>query len=503
MASPDFTHWSAIKAPRYGNAVTATANFAGDTNARKPLASGMTPAWLLLDCAPVAIATRLAILFRQMTGAPIRHCPSLQYQTPNVFYLYIFGFTVALLVVNRAYGLYDSLVSRSGLREQRLSLEACMMAGLILAGALYLARQDSVSRAVVTATILISAFLLALRRGIWRYITYKRLAKGINTRNVLIVGTGTAAVAVSNHLQRISRLGYVTKGFVRTESDSYSSTENILGDTSEIRRLVRQHFIDEIFVTGPCERGLIKSLLIEASESGVDVRVVPDLYDGIAWNAPVEYVGQFPTLPLHRRQIPVLGLMMKRFFDMAMSSLAIIALSPILLTIALAVRLDSEGPILYASQRIGRKGRTFKCFKFRTMVMDAEALKESLQHMNERDGVLFKMSCDPRVTRLGSFLRKYSLDELPQFLNVLTGDMSIVGPRPPLAAEVSQYELPHLRRLDVLPGITGLWQVHARQDPSFDNYISLDTAYVDNWSLWLDMKIMTRTFGVVLSGTGN
>ena len=135
--------------------------------------------------------------------------------------------------------------------------------------------------------------------------------------------------------------------------------------------------------------------------------------------------------------------------------------------------------------------------------MDAEARKEALLHMNERDGVLFKMSCDPRVTRIGSFLRKYSLDELPQFLNVLTGDMSIVGPRPPLASEVSQYELPHLRRLDVLPGITGLWQVHARQDPSFDSYISLDTAYVDNWSLWLDMKIMTRTFGVVLSGTGN
>ena len=502
MASPDFTHWSAIKAPRYENSVSA-ASFGADREARKPLYSGMTAMWMLLDCATVAFATGLAILFREMTNVPLLHSTNLQYQTPSVFFLYIFGFAIVLLVVNRAYGLYDSLVSRSGLREQRLSVEACMMSGLILAGALYLARQDSVSRAVVTATILTSALLLALRRGIWRYITYRRLAQGINTRNVLIVGTGTAAVAVSNHLQRISRLGYVCKGFVHTESDNYNSADNVLGDISEIRRLVRQHFIDEIFVTGPCERGLIKRLLVEASESGVDVRVVPDLYDGIAWNQPVEYVGQFPTLPLHRKQIPVLGLMMKRFFDIAMSSLAIIALSPILLLIALVVRFDSEGPVLYPSQRIGRKGRTFKCFKFRTMVMDAEARKEALLHMNERDGVLFKMSCDPRVTRIGSFLRKYSLDELPQFLNVLTGDMSIVGPRPPLASEVSQYELPHLRRLDVLPGITGLWQVHARQDPSFDSYISLDTAYVDNWSLWLDMKIMTRTFGVVLSGTGN
>ncbi len=501
MATPDFTHWSGIRAARFNN--SSAASFSGASEARKPLPSGMTPAWMLLDCATVAVATGLSILFRQMLNGSLPITPSLQYQTPNVFFLYIAGFAVVLLLVNRSYGLYNSIVSRSALREQRLSLEACMTSGLILAGALYLARQDMVSRTVVTATILTSALLLGMRRGVWRYITYKRLEKGINTRNVLIVGTGTAAVAVSNHLQRIRHLGFTCKGFVRTENDCYSSAENILGDTSEISRLVRQHFIDEIFVTGPCERGLIKRLLLEASESGVDVRVVPDLYDGIAWNAPVEYVGQFPTLPLHRRQIPVIGLLVKRFFDILMSSLAIIALAPVLLAIALAVRLDSPGPILYPSDRIGRKGRTFKCLKFRTMVVDAEARKAALLHMNERDGVLFKIRQDPRVTRLGSFLRKYSMDELPQFLNVLLGDMSIVGPRPPLAAEVSQYELPHLRRLDVLPGITGLWQVHARQDPSFDNYISLDTAYVDNWSLWLDMKIMTRTFGVVLSGTGN
>ncbi len=136
------------------------------------------------------------------------------------------------------------------------------------------------------------------------------------------------------------------------------------------------------------------------------------------------------------------------------------------------------------------------------MVVDADALREQFKDKNERSGVLFKITQDPRVTRLGRILRKYSLDELPQFFNVLMGHMSVVGPRPPLASEVSQYELPHLRRLEVLPGITGLWQVQSRQDPSFDQYISLDTAYIDNWSLWLDLKIMTRTIGVILSGTG-
>ena len=137
------------------------------------------------------------------------------------------------------------------------------------------------------------------------------------------------------------------------------------------------------------------------------------------------------------------------------------------------------------------------------MCANAEKLKASLADQNERDGILFKITDDPRVTRVGRFLRKYSIDELPQFYNVLRGEMSMVGPRPPVASEVEQYDLSHLRRLDVQPGMTGLWQVEARQDPSFDSYISLDTAYVENWSLWLDLKILARTVGVVFSGTGS
>ena len=151
----------------------------------------------------------------------------------------------------------------------------------------------------------------------------------------------------------------------------------------------------------------------------------------------------------------------------------------------------------------GKKGRVFRCIKFRTMTQDADTRRAEMQHMNERDSVLFKIANDPRITGVGRFLRKYSLDELPQFFNVLKGDMSVVGPRPPLASEVQKYELSFLRRLDVLPGITGLWQVQARQDPSFDSYISLDMHYIENWNLWLDLKIMVRTIGVVLQGTGS
>jgi exopolysaccharide biosynthesis polyprenyl glycosylphosphotransferase len=234
----------------------------------------------------------------------------------------------------------------------------------------------------------------------------------------------------------------------------------------------------------------------------VDLRVVPDMYDGVAWNNPIEYIGQFPTIPLHRGQVPELGLFFKRIFDTVFSLLALVLLAPFLLLIAVVIKLDSPGPVFYTSERIGKKGVVFRCFKFRTMVQDADKRRGEILHMNERDGVLFKVTNDPRVTRLGRFLRKYSIDELPQFLNVLSGDMSIVGPRPPLAAEVRRYDLNHLRRLHVTPGITGLWQVQGRQDPSFASYVSLDVTYIDNWSIWLDFKIILRTVGVVLAGTG-
>jgi exopolysaccharide biosynthesis polyprenyl glycosylphosphotransferase len=219
-------------------------------------------------------------------------------------------------------------------------------------------------------------------------------------------------------------------------------------------------------------------------------------------NTPIEYLGVFPVVSLHRRNPRTIALILKRVVDIALSLVALTAVFPLMVAIACFIRMTSEGPIFFVSERIGKRGRVFPCFKFRTMVKDAEKLKKNLTAMNERDGILFKVSNDPRVTRLGRFLRKYSLDELPQFFNVLRGEMSIVGPRPPIASEVEKYDLEHFRRLEVLPGLTGLWQIQARQDASFAKYIALDTAYVENWSFWLDLKILVRTAEVVVRGTG-
>jgi exopolysaccharide biosynthesis polyprenyl glycosylphosphotransferase len=323
---------------------------------------------------------------------------------------------------------------------------------------------------------------------------------------VLIVGTGLEAQALRHHLEKIRHLGYTFKGFVELPGGKPHdgvAAGDIVGDLDTLFQHTRKQFIDEIFFTTPCERGIVQNVLQQARAHGVDLRVVPDLYDGLAWNSPIEYIGQFPTIPLHRGAVPEMALVFKRIFDSVFSALLLAALSPVFLAIAIAIKLDSPGPVFYTSERIGKKGVVFRCIKFRTMVRDADKRRAEIMHMNERDDVLFKISNDPRITRLGRFLRKYSLDELPQFINVLRGDMSIVGPRPPLGGEVRNYGLDHLRRLDVTPGITGLWQVQGRQDPSFASYVSLDVAYIDNWSIWLDFKIMMRTVAAILAGTGS
>jgi exopolysaccharide biosynthesis polyprenyl glycosylphosphotransferase len=277
--------------------------------------------------------------------------------------------------------------------------------------------------------------------------------------------------------------------------------DKFLGSIGKLQTIVRQHFIEEILVCHP-DREIVKQVTDEAQRCGLGVHIIPDLYDGLAWEASVEYLGRFPTLYLPHRSKPVVELMLKRWMDASCSTVALLIGLPLLLLIAVLIKLDSRGSVIYGSTRIGKKGRTFRCYKFRTMSANAEALKASLQHLNERDGVLFKISNDPRITRIGRILRKYSLDELPQFWNVLKGDMSMVGPRPPLAHEVQQYQLDHLRRLDMLPGITGLWQVESRCNPSFAKYISLDVHYVERWRLLLDLKILLKTVAVVVAGSG-
>jgi exopolysaccharide biosynthesis polyprenyl glycosylphosphotransferase len=418
---------------------------------------------------------------------------------------YLGWFALAFVLVARRYGLYAPIAGSTAGRELRLVVQACLNAGLLLGGALYLFRAVEISRILVMLLVASSAVTLSVRRAIGRLSRYRQFEQGIELRNVVVLGTNQLSLALSQHLQQQIRLGYRFVGFVSATGTTVSPdipSQQLLGGIDKIRQLTRLHFIDEVVIGEFCPTEQAIRLVEDARELGIDVRAIAGYYGELTTNAPVEYLGIFPMSALHRSEPRVVGMFCKRVADIALSLAALVAAAPIMAAIALAIKIDSHGPVFYVSERIGKRGRVFRCIKYRTMVRNAEAMKKDLAAQNERDGILFKMHNDPRITRLGRFLRRYSLDELPQFVNVLRGEMSIVGPRPPIASEVEKYDLEHFRRLEVMPGLTGLWQVQARHDPSFAKYIELDTAYVENWSLWLDLKILLRTADVVLRGTG-
>jgi exopolysaccharide biosynthesis polyprenyl glycosylphosphotransferase len=504
MATPDYLQQVIVSERKHTGNGRRTSTADSGLFRRPSITSSV---WASVDMLTVVVAAVLALRFRVATPSNVSSLnvlPHLIESSPNLLFFYIGWFGVCLIFFTRSYGLYGPIQHRSGLHEQRMTVQAALTSGLLLCGTLYLSNGVAISRIVVALMVCFTTVLLCLRRALRRMMVYRRFRAGVETRNVLIVGAGRVGHALKNHIESLQHLGFRFKGFVAlSEREAESGDAEVIGDVRNCLSLARSLFVDEIFFSVPAEKKLVIGMVEEARVAGIDVRVVPDMYDGLAWNARVEYIGQFPTIPLHRKDFPIGGILVKRVLDLTVAATALVVGAPVMLAIAIAIRMDSEGKTFYKAQRIGRKGRAFPCYKFRTMVHNADQLKAELEHMNERDGVLFKIANDPRITRVGRVLRKYSLDELPQFYNVLKGDMSLVGPRPPMAAEVEQYDLAHLRRLDVLPGITGLWQVEARQDPSFDSYISLDTAYVENWNLLMDLRILARTVGVVLSGTGS
>ena len=418
---------------------------------------------------------------------------------------YLLVFLLVLLFVLRRYGLYNGVPDRSAAHEQRLIAQACFTAGLILCGWLYMAHNLDLSRILLVVLVGTTAVALGIRRAVWRAVRFSHYAKGVETRNVVILGTNHLSSAMGQQIEDDYHLGYHLCGFLAApgcDGEGEVPAKRVLGQLDKLRELTRMHFIDELVIAQPYPLETVIDLVEEAHDLEIDVRAISGFYGELTHNAGIEYLGAYPVVSLYRRNPRILAFFLKRVVDIVLSLAALITVFPIMLVIAIAVVVDSRGPVFYVSERIGKRGRVFPCFKFRTMVRDAEAKKRDLAKHNERDGILFKMTKDPRVTRIGRVLRKYSLDELPQFFNVLRGEMSIVGPRPPIASEVAKYALEHFRRLEVLPGLTGLWQVQARHDSSFARYIALDTAYVENWSFWLDLKILLRTAQVVIRGTG-
>ena len=318
-------------------------------------------------------------------------------------------------------------------------------------------------------------------------------------RNVLIVGAGVMGRRIARFVNQNPKYPRKFCGFL---DDALPLGNGVIGRLGDLGRVARKEFVDELILAAPTNTTLARHVVDEARRLHLDVRIVPELFGCNPVRQKIERMGDFPLICLHEEHVPALGLFFKRLIDFGGASVALLLLAPLFCLIAALIKFDSEGSVFYCAPRAGRKGKLFHCYKFRTMVRNADALKAQLRVSNERAGPFFKISGDPRITRVGQILRRYSLDELPQLWNVVRGDMSLVGPRPHPVDDVAGYEMEHLARLDVTPGLTGLWQVTARRDPSFHRGMALDREYIRSWSLGLDFRILLRTVRAVMQGSG-
>jgi len=408
-------------------------------------------------------------------------------------------YSILIVLFLRMYGLYYTPRDRSKVQEIALVAKALSWSTAMLMATIYLSGARPISRLVILASAATNVVVLASWRMWKRDIIERRVAAGIGVRNIVVVGAGKIGREIAEHFGTKRHLGVVVKGFL---DDNHVGNPRVLGRIENLVEICRTHFVDEVIITIPSVRSRVRRVLIQARLNNLDVKIVPDMYGSFARGATLEHLGRVPVMSLRKRPIPVFSLVLKRAMDIIGSVIGLALSSPFMAAIAVAIWLDTPGPVFYRGRRAGRKGRQFVCYKFRTMVENADALKDSLLSRNERQGATFKIAGDPRITRVGRLLRKSSLDELPQLWNVLKGEMSLVGPRPHPVEDFQRYDLEHLRRLDVTPGITGLWQVAARRDPSFDRNVALDVEYIEEWSIWTDLKILLRTLSVVVAGTG-
>jgi len=407
--------------------------------------------------------------------------------------------TILIVLFCQSQDLYRTLRGRSIRQESWAVIRAVCFATFVLTAFIFISNAKIVSRAVLGTSTALNFMTLVAWRAWKRRLVSRQVAHGSGAKNTLIIGFGSVAQQLARHLEENKELGYKVIGFLNGD---HGDDPRLLGRIEDLPWVARAKFVDEIFITIPSERDLVKRVAAEGCRQQLNVKVIQELYDGLGWNAPIHHIGGLPVMELNRQPIPAVGLFFKRLIDLTFGSLLTILGAPVMLLAALAIKLDSPGPIIYSAQRVGHKGRKFRCYKFRTMVAEANERKEELLHLNERNGATFKIASDPRITRVGQFLRRFSIDELPQLLNVLKGDMSLVGPRPHPQEDFDQYRLEDLRRLDVLPGITGLWQVSARQDASFETNVMLDLEYINNWNLFCDMRILLKTIPEVLRGCG-
>ncbi len=358
--------------------------------------------------------------------------------------------------------------------------------------------------AVVTSIGIVSRLFL-------RLLLLSARRSGYNYRFLLVVGTSERARQITARIEEKPELGYKIVGFVAETSEAVDAWQSdsqtnwrCLGQLDKLREILTQERVDEVIVCLPVDARFrdITKVIQHARDLGIVVRLMPDVQDGVLLrNLHIEEFENEYVVTLFREQL-LLQLLLKRLIDTALALVVLAILFPMLVVVAILIKLTSPGPVFFVQNRVGMNQRQFKLYKFRSMIANAEERKSELLHMNERDGPAFKIDNDPRITPLGRFLRRTSIDELPQLFNVLSGEMSLVGPRPPLPEEVKKYEWLFRKRLSVKPGITCIWQISGRNHVSFDRWMQMDHEYIENWSLWLDLQILLKTIPAVLFSRG-
>jgi exopolysaccharide biosynthesis polyprenyl glycosylphosphotransferase len=411
-------------------------------------------------------------------------------------------YALGWVIVLAGQGLYRPRARWSIRREATDVLRAAAMLGVATLSVLFLFKLPDVSRLFLLFLFPVQAGVTIATRVVLRATMERLRVRGKNLRYVLVLGAGRSAQSFAAKLEDHQELGLRIAGFLHDKPfEALRSPWKRLGMLDDLEKVLHSRIIDEVAICLPFEQwGLIDAISRICEEEGKIVRIPMPVLDRAISVGRVEELDGTPVFSLVSGPDRGMALAAKRIVDVVAAAVGLVVLSPLLAVIAIAVKLDDHGPIFFRQRRVGLHGRPFDVVKIRTMTVDAEARLAGLRSGNEIQGHAFKLSKDPRVTRTGRILRRSSLDELPQLWNVLIGQMSLVGPRPPLPAEVKDYDLWHRRRLSMKPGMTGLWQVRDRGAPRFDAWVAADLEYIDRWSLWLDVKILFRTIPAAVQG---